>query len=822
MTMIRFINRYFQKRHRVARPTVPHRDEAINFIAGVIDPDFYANQFDAPQGLDGEFAATHYVDIGALKYLDPRADFSTKGYLDDNPDVRIAGLNPLYHYLKWGKSEGRPVRSSQRASTAAPQLQFQLDSMVAIVRAHLDSSFYRAEVEKLSPNTIIMDLAKHYIDIGAKQDLDPSPYFSTSEYKRKTEGVDWSTMNPLVHSVVSALTVRATAVSNLPDGGAEIDQNVIDQFDAQFYLEQNADVEIAGVDPVVHFFATGWKEGRDPSAQFSTTYYLNKYEDIRKAGVNPFVHFVLTGSKEGRIGHPRAEHDKLLAVMKNDFDPDYYLRNNTDVREAGIDPFLHFMENGWREHRDPSPEFSVRDYLDDNPDVRASGSNPFVHFVTAGRSEGRLPKTPGGFRSRLLKNQETFEERISARRFQLNVGQNASDTISRWAKHLPRESTVYITVSHDNFMTNVGGVQLCLQRELLEAQRRDWDHVHLFPTEVMPSVSDRSGGALGIILNGEVVGAVSPSDLQIAFAGLKSKARYVSVHSFIGHNIAELTDIIEKARPTEVFFWVHDFASLCTSYTLMRNDVKYCAAPALQSTSCQICIYGQSRVSQYQQHSAFLKRFNVKTLAPSRSAADIWRTGFPDLPPASVLPHCYLRDKASEKLKQTPRRRGQGPLRIAFLGWPSSHKGWEVFCELAERFARDARYEFHHLGGGHNSTLPAIFSPVAVTIDDPRAMVNAMRSMKIDLALVWSLWPETFCFTAHEALAAGASIITHQDSGNVGALASEMGGMVLESEEALFDRFRDGDIVAFIRGAPRRTGLEIEYGCGTLEVIPLG
>ena len=33
------------------------------------------------------------------------------------------------------------------------------------------------------------------------------------------------------------------------------------------------------------------------------------------------------------------------------FDRDYYLENNADIREAGINPFDHFIKFGWREHR---------------------------------------------------------------------------------------------------------------------------------------------------------------------------------------------------------------------------------------------------------------------------------------------------------------------------------------------------------------------------------------------------------------------------------------------------------------------------------------
>ena len=75
------------------------------------------------------------------------------------------------------------------------------------------------------------------------------------------------------------------------------------------------------------------------------------------------------------------------------FDPLWYLTRNPDVR--GINPLIHFLERGWREGRDPSPEFSLAQYRATNPDVEAAGVNPLVHYLTLGRSEGRGGAGPG-------------------------------------------------------------------------------------------------------------------------------------------------------------------------------------------------------------------------------------------------------------------------------------------------------------------------------------------------------------------------------------------------------------------------------------------
>lgn len=88
-----------------------------------------------------------------------------------------------------------------------------------------------------------------------------------------------------------------------------------------------------------------------------------------------------------KIGSARrrlAERQVLRA-----FDRDFYLSRNLDVARAGIDPFRHFMDHGWQESRDPSPDFSTAYYLAANPEIALGGDNPFRHWVRRGRIEGR-------------------------------------------------------------------------------------------------------------------------------------------------------------------------------------------------------------------------------------------------------------------------------------------------------------------------------------------------------------------------------------------------------------------------------------------------
>ena len=71
------------------------------------------------------------------------------------------------------------------------------------------------------------------------------------------------------------------------------------------------------------------------------------------------------------------------------FDFDYYTNRYPDMQHSGIDPYEHFQIYGWREGRDPNPEFSTVLYLYAHVDVAVAGVNPLDHYLYMRRREGR-------------------------------------------------------------------------------------------------------------------------------------------------------------------------------------------------------------------------------------------------------------------------------------------------------------------------------------------------------------------------------------------------------------------------------------------------
>jgi glycosyltransferase involved in cell wall biosynthesis len=153
--------------------------------------------------------------------------------------------------------------------------------------------------------------------------------------------------------------------------------NVIEQsdlFDADYYLEQNPDVKVAGMVPLIHYVNYGASEKRNPNPLFDTAYYLEQNPDVADVGINPLVHYIIHGVAEGRNPNPL-------------FDTAYYLEQNPDIAIAGVNPLAHYLKFGANEGRNPSALFNTIRYQEFCPDVAKSGLNPLVHYLLYGNKD---------------------------------------------------------------------------------------------------------------------------------------------------------------------------------------------------------------------------------------------------------------------------------------------------------------------------------------------------------------------------------------------------------------------------------------------------
>lgn len=82
------------------------KDKALISKSEYFDKEYVAKQL-KHLGLKVKDPLEFFVSFGAELELSPSEKFDAKSYLAMNPDVKNSGINPLLHYLKHGKAEGR-------------------------------------------------------------------------------------------------------------------------------------------------------------------------------------------------------------------------------------------------------------------------------------------------------------------------------------------------------------------------------------------------------------------------------------------------------------------------------------------------------------------------------------------------------------------------------------------------------------------------------------------------------------------------------------------------------------------------------------------
>lgn len=682
------------------------------------------------------------------------------------------------------------------------------------VRPHFDAEFYAAQIPKKVSD--IADPVRHYCRVGWRQGLDPSPNFSTVYYLTANPDVATAGINPFVHYIRSGKSEGRPATSSVLLGGAmlvsgqrihdEIEA-VRDRLDTRFYLETYPDVREAGVDPVEHYCLFGWQEGRDPRADFSTSFYLTTHEDVREAGVNPFWHCVCAGKLENRttISHqanePRSAQQVRQEVedLREHFDASFYLFNYGDVAKSGVDPLEHYVNSGWREDRDPSPIFSTKYYRETNPDVANAGLNPFWHYIVSGRKEGRHCQHPSGNKFRQLMTLQPLEHIVQSWKREPPPKEAVRDVDGVLALLAPPVSggngQLILSVSHDNYREVCGGVQLCIQREEQLAREAGAIYVNIHPWQPLPCLAkgdDQPDVLVNLLRDGQPFGCCAMSVLIEAMtenAPLYERVDTV-IHHLLGHMPEQVTELVLATGRRNCAFWLHDFLTLCPNYALQRNSVSYCGAPEHGSNSCALCDFGAERADHLRRLHDMFKALEIDVLSPSDVTRTFWEEKA-GLPVASIrtLPHVKL---TSHTRRETAPL-ADGPIRVAFVGTPAPHKGWNVFCELVYALKDDPGFDFIFFGKSAPPIRAVRHVPVHVTTDDPKEMVDRIAGEAVDFVVHWPSWPETFSFSTFEALAASAYVITNAGSGNVASIVrKKRRGAVLEDQDDLHAFFTDG------------------------------
>ena len=160
------------------------RDMERIAASGLFDCDWYLDEYPDVKAL-GANPIEHYLVIGAGLLRDPSRKFSTKTYLESRPDVQTSGVNPLLHYLidrasnlaRPGDHPDAPLAGcdiSSRSITQRPLLDPAVAEALGDTRL-FDIRFYQHKYGIASGQDCIID----FLSNPSRQ---PSPYFDPAWY----------------------------------------------------------------------------------------------------------------------------------------------------------------------------------------------------------------------------------------------------------------------------------------------------------------------------------------------------------------------------------------------------------------------------------------------------------------------------------------------------------------------------------------------------------------------------------------------------------------------------------------------------------------
>lgn len=238
--------------------------------------------------------------------------------------------------------------------------------------------------------------------------------------------------------------------------------------------------------------------------------------------------------------------------------------------------------------------------------------------------------------------------------------------------------------------------------------------------------------------------------------------------------LAVLLKTLRKTDRLTVYF--HDFFPLCPSYNLISAGGAFCNVPPLDT--CQRCyeVLGQTsgnRPPTISQWRAAWERFLERAdclIVFSENSARILRQVWPDFSDNILVePHTIIDRPRSVNTSPA------APPVVGVLGSIGYNKGAGVLKALAEQS-----------NGGFRIVVIGELDPSyrhrRIEVHgayDRRAIADLAEFYGVTNWFVPSIWPETFCFAAHECLSTGLPVLAFDIGAHGAEIADHPNGTVL-------------------------------------------
>jgi glycosyltransferase involved in cell wall biosynthesis len=208
---------------------------------------------------------------------------------------------------------------------------------------------------------------------------------------------------------------------------------------------------------------------------------------------------------------------------------------------------------------------------------------------------------------------------------------------------------------------------------------------------------------------------------------------------------------ITRALNIPMILHLHDYFYICKRIRLLTKDGKICRS----NTNCPSC---KARISKWKEHIDNIDLI----LANSHFARNIYiKSGFD--PKKIMVNYNGIDTKRISKVKHSKSH----ILRFAFLGTVIKDKGIEVLIDVFNRLSSSASLEIWGRVNSYRCELLKRIKNPNIKIKGEYSPSNIKNVLsKIDIVVIPSIWPETWCNVKTEAFASG-----------LGVLASSIGGI---------------------------------------------
>jgi hypothetical protein len=359
---------------------------------------------------------------------------------------------------------------------------------------------------------------------------------------------------------------------------------------------------------------------------------------------------------------------------------------------------------------------------------------------------------------------------------------------------LLKSPNVIIAFSHSDYLVSLGGTEKVLHEEQKEFAKRGISYIQVYgvASNGNERAKDPLGQVVGVNVDSLPAGHLALVQLILILQWLQSIRRLhitaIHIHHTMNLSVPGLLYVMTVLHDAKVRVFLHDYFTICTQFNLLPDEKHYCGL------DCENCETKDERIPHYLLMKRLFENTGAEFIAPSQVAADIWQNSFPEhAEKIRVIPHQIpfdIETSSSQSREAAPNDRP----RIAYMGYESMCKGLESWWELVSIKEFTRHYDFYHLGAAGLKMPGVTYIPVSFLDDGPDAMIHALNKNRIDIAFLWSIWPETYSFTLFEAFAANCFVVTNEKSGNIAAQVRVSGrGAIYRDESEFVEMLRDVD-----------------------------